>query len=92
MYRKGYRHLDNTICNNTELDEATRIMPTYPADTEWLIVINVKINTVDPTTMLNLNNLHPIIKYLTTKTHVFDENLQIQRITGYKLEKHLKQQ
>ena len=67
-------------------------MLTYPDATQWLIIMNVKIDMVDPNTAPDTNGVRPVIKRLTTKTHVFNENLQKQRIAENKLQKRLKHQ
>jgi len=67
-------------------------MLNYHDAKQWLIVMNVKIDTVDQSTASYANGVRPIIKCLTTKTHVSDENLQKQRIAEYELQKRLKQQ
>ena len=72
---KVYKHFDNIIHNNEELEEATH-MPTYPDTTIWLIVMDVKINTVYSNAVLDVHSVHAIIKRLTMKTHVFNKNLQ----------------
>ena len=88
---KGYKYPNNVIQNNGELDKKTHI-PTYSAATEWLVAINVKIDMVNQTTALDVDGVLPVIKCLTTKTHVLNENLQKQKIAEYKLQEALKQQ
>ena len=67
-------------------------MPTYPDATQWSTVMNVKTNTVDRNAAWDVAGVRPIIKRLTKRIHVFDENVQKQRIAEYKLQKRLKQQ
>ena len=52
-------------------------MPTYPDDTQWLVAINIKIDTVDPNTLPDtISGACPAIKFATTKAHVLVDNLQ----------------
>ena len=77
---KGYKHLDGVICNNKELDKAS-YMPTYLDATQWLIVMNVKIDMVDPNAPPDATTgACSVFKLVTIKTYVFDDNLQKQSI------------
>ena len=72
---KGYRHLENIINNNDELDKVT-LMSLYPDATQKYIVMDVKIDTVDPNSIPSSTaSVCSVIKCLKTETHDFDENL-----------------
>ena len=45
---------------------------------------------VDQHSLPDANGDSPVIKLLTTKTHIFDENLQKQLISEYEIQHHLK--
>ena len=83
-------YVNDVIYNNTELDKTTH-MPAYPDATQWSITMNVKINTVNSLSDTS-TGVWPDIMLVTAKTHVFDRNLQKQRILDYKLQERLKQQ
>ena len=77
---KGFKHVNNIIHKNKELDKVKHF-PVYPDASKWLRELNVEINTVDPNALLDIKSgLCPIISILTIKTHIFDANLQKQRL------------
>ena len=68
-------------------------LPTYQDAIKWSTEVNVKINTVDPTaTPHTTTGVCPNIKILTTKTHIFDANLQNQLPSEYNIKSKTKQQ
>ena len=73
------------------MDEATHT-PAYLDATRWLLMIEVKIDTVDPNALVDFaTSVRPFIKIVTTKTHIFDDNVPKQSILEYELQKLLKQ-
>ena len=64
-------------------------MPVYLDSNQWWETINVKIKTVEPNSAL-VNGNRPVVKFLTTKTHIFDENIQKELTSKYEMQKRLK--
>ena len=70
-----------------------KYFPDYLDARNWSRELNVKINTVDPSALPDATTgLCPNIKLLTTKTCIFDTNLQKQKLSEYNLGSKIKQQ
>ena len=68
---KEFKYVDDIICINKELVNVDHLS-TYPNETRWPIVVNVKIDTIDPTAAVDAFDSRPNIKVVTKKTHVFN--------------------
>ena len=89
---KGYKCVDNVIHKNKEVDRAKHF-PVYPDASKWSTELNVEIKMVDPNaTPYTTTSVRPNIKVLTNKIHIFEENLQKQRLSEYNLKSKIKQQ
>ena len=66
-------------------------MPPYPASNWWLRQINVKIDTVDNSGVRDANGDCPVIKLLTIKTRIFNENWYKWLTSEYETKHRFKQ-
>ena len=70
----NFKYLNDVICNNQELVEVNHILP-YPDSDLCPSQTYVKINTVNQNHLLEANVDRPVIKLLTMKTHIFNDNV-----------------
>ena len=89
---KGFKFVDNVICTNKGLIK-TNHLQAYLDETLWSTIVNVKINTVDPTATPDAQTgACPIIKAVLKKTRVFGANMQKKLLSEYDLNYKIKSQ
>ena len=67
-------------------------LPTYPDETRWQTIVNVEIDTVDPTAAADVSGSGPNIKVVVKNTHVLDANIQKKLLSQYNLDSKIKSQ
>ena len=78
---KGFRIIYDVIHTYKELINTSHV-PIYPDATLWSRTVHVKIDLVDQNTTL-VSSARLIFKVVTTKTHVFDMNMQKKFMLEY---------
>ena len=70
-----------------------KYIPDYLDASKWSRDLNVKIGIVDPSALPDTTTgLRPNIKLFTTKNHIFNANLQKQKLLESNLRSKIKQQ